>query len=71
MGEALRVAGDLGRDPVHHGAASPSTQTVNPKRLISTQFATEPEIGGFENRDPCGIYGIDPARGRSLASFCR
>jgi hypothetical protein len=50
MGEALRVAGDLGRDPVHHGAASPSTQTVNPKRLISTQFATEPIGMPSENR---------------------
>jgi hypothetical protein len=42
MGEALWVVGDLGRDPVHHGAASPSTQTVNPPKPISAQFATEP-----------------------------
>jgi hypothetical protein len=42
MGEALRGVGDPGRDPVHHGAASPSTPTVNRPRPISAQFATEP-----------------------------
>jgi hypothetical protein len=35
MGEALRVVGDLGRDPVQHGAASPSSQTVNPPKPFS------------------------------------
>jgi hypothetical protein len=42
MGEALGGVGELGRDPVHHGAASPSTQTVNPTTPISGHFATEP-----------------------------
>ncbi|AGA26491.1 ComEC/Rec2 family competence protein [Singulisphaera acidiphila] len=40
--QVLRVAGELGREPVHHGAASPSTQTVKPPRPISDRFATKP-----------------------------
>src|SRR5947209_16971141 len=42
-GEALRGAGDLGRDPVHHGAASPTTQTVRPPKPDPTRFTTEPD----------------------------
>src|SRR4051812_48402316 len=42
MGEALRGAGDLGRDPVHHGAASPTTHTVNLAGFNSTSDTTKP-----------------------------
>src|SRR4051812_43139343 len=48
MGEALRGVGDPGGDPVHHRAASPSTQTVNPTRPISARFATQPCICNHE-----------------------
>ena len=44
MGEALRVAGDRGSEPVDHGVASPPRQpTVNPTRPFSDHFATEPK----------------------------
>jgi HEAT repeats len=60
MGEALWVVGDLGRDPVHHGAASPSTQTVNPPKPISAQFATEPieVLSGRPDLLPQAIAGL-------------
>jgi len=42
MGEALPGAGDRGCEPVDHGAASPSRQTVNPVGPLSIHSATEP-----------------------------
>ena len=43
-GRPFVVAGDLGRDPVDHGAASPSTQTVNSTAQEWARFATKPTI---------------------------
>ena len=40
--EVLCVAGDLGGDPVHHEAASPSTQTVNSRLTFLLPIATKP-----------------------------
>jgi transposase len=51
LGQALRGVGELGRDPVHHGAASLSTQTVNPPKPISGPSATEPHAANIQDRD--------------------
>ena len=48
-GEVLRGAGDRGSEPVDHGAASPSRQTVNPAELVSDHFATEPTAANADD----------------------